>query len=675
MRILPVLIVALVFASSALLAEPASAQSTFTVTGRICAASPYSYAPADGGAGQCQYAQGLPDAVVTLSRPGTVPVPGLPGLGPTQSSATTDATGDYRIEGLASGDYTFAVTRTGFSSVSEQVSLSQSQRKDALLQGQSVEARGQVVDAKGAGIANAQVSFCCSPDSDGVATSSANGAFAVRVTAGYLSVSVQAPGFQSFYDSRLVDGASDLQLQLERIPASNAKVTGIVRDQDGNAVDGARVAVSNYGGCYYRDAQPMPAETSAGSSEPASDDKMASSVAYPCYGSAYYGENYTFTDAQGRYALGAYAGSNTLSASKEGHAYVSVSLFVDANQTATQDVQLLRFPEKTARIEGRIVDASSGKGVRNAYLNVQSPEYGLYECSSASGSSGSGSAGSTGTEPAPALSIAPGEPYPSPGCAITIEDDGSFSGLVTPGYAIVSVWVDWYSSCAHTQDADGSSRSDCGPEYYSWSTSRVLAADDTTRIDVRLRARPAPDAEVSGYILDDETGKALPGAQISFSNQDTYGWGSATTDQDGSYRILLRSGYHTVSVWAEGHLRWEGVVDIAKGDTPFDVQLQPGTESYGGGCCYAYAEDSSVKSGAGIASMSASSTAAPSASNGFDGDSASEQYQDLGGGLGPYNAAQREAQLQDASDGAPGVGLVALLAALGAVLLLRRRTV
>lgn len=672
MRVLAVLTVAFVFASMALFVEPTTAQSTLTLDGRVCAASQY-YPFIEGGSSSsaCQYAQGLPGANVTLTREGTLPLGPAP-VGPSEATATTDANGDFHFEGLAAGDYTFTVGRVGFTGVSEDLSLQSSSRKDVQLEGQDVQASGTVIDsASSQPVANADVVACCDQDGEGRDSTGSDGRFSFTVKAGYYSISVQAPGYQAAYDSRLIDGAADLQLILVALPPQDAKITGTVRDQDGATVPDARVAVSNYGGCTY--IEPMPAESDATDAKGASS---SSDIAYPCYSVPYYGENYTFTDAQGRFTIGAYAGQSSLSVSKEGYAYVSHSVFAESGQTVTQDVKLLRFPEKTARIEGRIVDAATGKGIPNAYLTVQSPEYGIHECSSRD-SDGSGTATGSGTTGSSgegvAISIAPREPYDS-SCAITLHDDGSFEGLVTPGYAILSVWVDWYSSCAETRDADGSTRSDCGPEYYSWSTSRSLAANDTTTIDVRVRARPAPDAEVSGYVLDAESGQAIPGAQISFSNQDSYGWGSATTDEDGSYRLRLRSGYHTVSVWAEGHLRWEGVVDIPKGDTPFDVTIVPGQESYGY-CCYAYASDG-VKSEAGYG-VATASPAPMSAGDGdrasVEGSSAGSQYEDLGGGLGPYDASQRQNELSSPSDGAPGLGLLALLAALGAVFAVRRR--
>lgn len=449
---------------------------------------------------------------------------------------------------------------------------------------------------------------------------------------------------------------------------TDAVLQGRVLDQSGKPVSGAQVSAYNYGPVYYAE------DGSSGSGS--SDDPAVSRAPY-------YGGNNTMTDADGRFSMGVYSGENQLSVWHDGYASRSVSVKVGSGQTVTQDVEVQKFPEKTARIEGRVTDAKTGRGLPFISISVSSPWYGVYECSMEEGSD-SGSGG--GTEPMPAEAeksmIAP-DYYR--GCAITTHSDGSFEGLVTPGYSIVSVYYDSWRACYGNTDADGSSSRTCGPEYFSFSRTLTLAANETTRLDIKLQSHKAPDAVVSGYLLDAESGETIPGAQISFHNQETYGSGYATTDGDGSYRLRLRAGYHSVSVWAPGHLPWEGILVVPAGDSDFDVKLTPGEPSYGGGCCWAYAMDS--KSSAGVAEGAAvpptamgapGGNAAQTSDDDADGN-AQALYQDLGGGLGPYDAAERSEQLDDSatedSNGAPGLGLVATLAALGAValVLMRRR--
>lgn len=662
MRGLAVLTVAFVFATAAPFVAPASAQGTSTLAGMVCVL-PSGYSPAEGNqSSDCSYSQGLPGAVVTLARSGTLPSPAPSPLGPTEASATADANGYYSFGSLTAGDYTFTVTRTGFQDATGTVTVSSGTIRDFVLTGKVVEAKGRVLDPDGGPVAKATVGLCCSEQGYVSATTGSDGRYTFSVQAGFYSFDVNAPGFQPSYQSLLVDG-SDLDVKLERIPPQDSRIAGTVVDQDGAPVPEARVSVYNYGGCCS-----------------AYDSVGASSSSRPYYS----GENYTFTDASGKFTIGAYAGDNSLTVTKDGYAYHNRNVFAEPGKTASADVAIVKYPEKTARIEGKLLDAKTGKPVPNAYVNLQSPQYGLYECSQPESAGGGSSGSSTGSDTvASSPAIGMPAPYPAPGCAIVTRSDGTFEGLVTPGYAILSVYVDWYASCSESSSSDGSFTRSCGPEYYSWSGSRLLAADDTTVFDIRLRSRPATDAEVSGYVVDADTGKAIPGAQVSFSNQDTYGWGSATTDQDGSYRLKLRAGYHSVSVWAEGHLRWEGVLDVPKGDSPFDVTIQPGQEAYccpgpyyygGGGVAYAEASD-------GGKAYTGTATPAPmagGASQGASLDQASrggsgEQYEDLGGGLGPYDPAKREALLEDPSNGSPGPGILALLAAVGAVLLVRRR--
>jgi hypothetical protein len=464
-----------------------------------------------------------------------------------------------------------------------------------------------------------------------------------------------------------------------RQPPTDATIEGVVSGPDG-PLEGVQVSSSSYGSPPTP--EPMPAEE-ADDSDPDSGSG-SSNASIRCYDCYYGGYNSTVTDSEGRFSLGVYSGENQLSVYHPKFRSAYVTLTVAPGDEATQDIVLEAYPEKTAHLVGTITDANTGKGLGFAYVNVRSPVYGLYACSQNEEQPQPYAEGDDAVASEPASddmaksSIAyPYEPEP---CDIRVHSDGSFEGSVTPGYSILSVYA--YQDCSTTRDADGGGSTTCGPEYLAFSRTLNLPANETTRVDVALRSRPSPDATVSGYLVDIETGKAIPDGQISFSNQETYAWGSATTDSDGSFKIRLRSGYHSVSVYAPGHYSWEGVLAVPEGSSDFDVLLTPGEESYGGGCCYAYAMDSK-----GAVAESAAPTAAGGASqalNAADGDEGAESgqsaYEDLGGGLGPYNADERsgatansDGELEDSDKGAPGAGLLLALTALGAVLVLRRR--
>lgn len=455
-----------------------------------------------------------------------------------------------------------------------------------------------------------------------------------------------------------------------RQPPPDAFVEGTVSGPDGSPIEGASVSTSSYGS-----PRPLPAE------DPAAGDGTSSSseadASYCCFWGGY---NYTVTDAGGHFFLGIYQGENQLSISHPDFVPRNEALTVGAGQTLQHNVSLEAYPEKTAHIVGKVTDAKSGKALPFASLSVRSPLYGLYACSQSEGAGAGGSEPGSAGAPEPASDgeaksmIYPYQPEP---CAITIHPDGTYDGYVTPGYTILSVYA--WQDCSTTRDSDGGGTTTCGPEYLPFSRTLNLPANQTTRLDVALPSRPSPDATVSGYLVDVETGKAVPNGQISFSNQETYAYGYATTDGDGSFKISLRSGYHSVSVYTLGYLSWEGVLQVKVGSNDFDVSLTPGQESYGGGCCYAYDGMEKTVASDAVGAPPMASLGTSEAGGDEDADPQQVQYQDLGGGLGPYDASERsglasDSDVSDAEDkGAPGAGLLLALAALGAVLVLRRR--
>lgn len=465
---------------------------------------------------------------------------------------------------------------------------------------------------------------------------------------------------------------------------TDAVLVGRVLDGAGRPVGGASVSSYNYGG-------PVSYAESDGGGSSGSGGSAAEPARAP-----YYGGNQTTSAADGSYRLGVYSGSNSVSVYRDGYAQATVQVEVQSGQTVTQDLTVQKFPDKTARLQGRVTDARTGAGLPSASISVSNPLYGAYECSTSSTASSGGGSKPMPAEDGDAASTSIVAPdYSYRGCAITVDSDGRFEGLVTPGYSIVSVYA--YSECAMSMDADGSSSSSCGPQYFSFSRTLDLPANATTTVNAALRSPAGPDATVSGYLIDAESGKAIPGAQISFSNQEAYGYGWATTDGDGSYSIRLRSGVHQVSVSADGHLPWEGTFDVDAGESDLDVRLTPGQAAYGGGCCWLYAREGMAAASEGAAGAPPPSPQSPGAMG--DGDDLAESdgsgqevlYQDLGGGLGPYDADRRAFAAADDGSGAgfaegdegsgpdrvdiPAGGPVATLATLALVLgvLARRR--
>ncbi len=634
--------------------ESASAQTAGSLKGRICSAD-WGDEPrplTDGGApARGCYGSGLPGATVRLQRAAS-------NGAAFDGSQTTDESGSFSFPELAQGNYTVTVTRAGFESHSGKVTVSGGTGYEASLRGQELQITGRVADASGAAVPRATVYL--SGASYQELRPGTDGSFSATLRAGFYHISANAPGFQQMSTRMLLDGATSLELSLERVPPQTSSLTGVVTDQQGRPVPDARITVSQHGYCCYAEdmdaPEPRPAvapsspapASSGGSGGSAGSADMATSIAYP-EPYPYYGENWTTTDANGRYSINVFAGGLSLRAEKDGYLSSWLEVRVAENERKTQDLKLEKLPDKTARVVGRVTDAA-GNGLQYVSISIESPLWGLHECS--------------------------GE---WEGCKITLRPDGSFEATVTPGYSIIRVYHEHWRSCVETQDANGNYRRDCGPEYFSWTSTQSLTANGTTRIDAKLAQRPGPDATMSGYLVDTTTNKAISGARITFSHQLGHGYGWATTDRDGSYKVRVHSGVHYVSVYADGYLPWEGTMEVRSGaQKSFDVLLTPGEPRYGG-CCYgiAYADGAERAGADGVAGAPAPPSA-PSAAGGLGDQDAGRSssnaaaFEDLGGGLGPYDPNARS-QLEEEGEGAPGLGLMAALAAVGAALVLRRR--
>lgn len=660
-----------------LIAGPASAQEgAHPLDGYVCSWDWGTHV-----ADECR-GTGLPEATVTLTRAGEAPL----GLDDFEGSETTDAEGWFHFDGLEEGEYEMVVERDGFEPLERSITVPDEAKVQVSLAGESVDVSGEVLAEDGSAVAGAELFF--SHRQAASAESGDDGSFQVTLTAGHHSIQVHHPDQRTLRTFDLVDGSA-MTFTLEDAPERTATVEGVVTDQHGTPVADATVEVYQYGydDCCIAYAEPAPAEAEPDPADGGGQDAPASQPArYPYYDDGY---QRTTTDAQGRYSLDVYAGWVNLNVWMEGHAHHSEGFEVQDGESREHDVELQKYPEKTARVEGRVTSSATGDGLQWVSISIESPQYGLYECSrqapdETSASDGPGSGSSSGdagsAEPQDGDALVASEPYPYPGpyndgCAITVHPDGSFEGTVTPGYSILRVNYQHYRSCTETQHADGSYTRECGRDHFQHVQVLDLPANATTQVDVALTARPAPDAVIQGWALDAESQNALQGVRVSFSNQDTYGYAWATTDEDGSFKVRVRSGYHQVSVYHDGYLRWEGIAQVASGDTHETfIDLVQGEDRYGG-CCYHYAEDAAASDGAPRPAGAPAPDGTASGEAVADGDASSQDaqaFEDLGGGLGPYDPSKRSDGDTEGLD-IPGPAPFLVVGALGALALLRRR--
>lgn len=165
-------------------------------------------------------------------------------------------------------------------------------------------------------------------------------------------------------------------------------------------------------------------------------------------------------------------------------------------------------PEGTATVRGRVVDAVTGRPLRNVFLN-------LY--------------------PQPKLPYTPGiDPEPPKRSAIT-DAAGGFEvpNLVAAEYAISASGPADYLDIAYGIGRPG------GP-------SRHLRVARDAQIDVTLRAWHG--AAIAGHVYD-ERGRPVTGAQVRIFEKQSDVYGSSTTDDRGAYEIArLQPGEYAVGI-------------------------------------------------------------------------------------------------------------------------------
>lgn len=698
------------------------------VRGMVCVGNEYSYEPYMG----CQ-GPGIPYATVRVWGNGF------------DRTLTTDEWGNYFIESLPVATYTLSATRTGFEAA--ELRTEPYGPFDISLQPLKVEVRGRVTDIDGNPVAEAELSFCCSTPGVTVLSSGPDGNFQASLLAGPYTLDVTRAGFARVNMQVFVDGTGPTDVQMQPLPPQDALLQGTVRDQHGNPVAGLILYMEQYECCGnegYR------GQYDCGYGMPGAQGCPEAVTPIPVdY------RNRTETDAAGRFRIHAYTGGS-MNVHSEDSRYSPFwdSVWIDS-PAVTHDIQVIRYPERDHPLTGRVVDAVTGRGIASYSVQVEGLEFGRYECSEDSRiSSYAYGSGYSYAPPPPTASYAYEErystyatAYPAPmpasppypghgyrdypyesGCAIRIQADGSFAGNVTAGYSRIRVHAN--QQCTETQDAGGGYRRTCGPEYLPYVQSLMLAEGNATKLVIRLQPKPAPDAVVSGYLVDARTKLALPLGHIEFSNDEVPGHGYATTDGDGSYRIRLRSGYHTVTARVPGYFDWQGTILVKSGEMPFDVLLTPGRIQDGGGypnkgdCCwgtgtvYPMPVECYECAGGGAAvahsgthspavTYTATYTATTQACNGSNGCAAApmgapapmpgggvttqqipvtdseadardsaQGYVDLGGNLGPYDPEARAKLLaaESAPQGSPalGIALVAIGLLVGVVAIRRR---
>lgn len=561
----------------------------------------------------------------------------------------------------------------------------------ALAQDGTHTVSGKVVDDAGNPIEGAQVSGWTSAGDRGMSVhaedvTDAAGAFELRLPAGkgYLNVYHNAWGRSDSREITIEGDVTDLQFTIPAPPPKTARLEGRVTDTAGNPIEGATVNVWR---TYVYEPTPMPAHE--GSTEPVaptgapggetataegnSSDAMYAekSISRPYYYDCCYDNGETArTDADGRWSVLTYGDSHRqVTVTAPGYAQAQETVKAVADQTVSIDISLEKIPPRDAILLGRVLDAETGLPVRGAVVSLQSLEWGRYDSD-------------------------------------TTDADGAFRIRTYPGWVQLNVAMGYGYAMPVVRDASGAMvpPSGNGVGYYQYVRTLEVASGDN-ELDVKLEPKPKPTAVLVGYVVDPVAETGVANAYVNLYNQDTGEWGSAQTDETGSYKFLVRPGHYTINANADGYLSGAGmfVVREGEGEKRYDVETPKGRTRYA--ICgetsdcddRVYATDKSaspeVSTSGNVATTPTTAPTPPPAApqmGGLSSDSrsGSASFEGSGGGLPPYS---KDAAPTANDDGAgderrpsgttptseaivPGFAPVAaLVALLAAVLLASRR--
>lgn len=511
-----------------------------------------------------------------------------------------------------------------------------------------------------------------------------DGVYRLRLGPGVGILEVQREKYQpQTLDLNLTDNQT-LNVTLEPLPPPperTAHIAGVVTDEAGVPVEGARVYL--YPSYRHHHGMPEPAVEEVAASDGGGDagtDTAEAGVAksearliapYP-----YDDDHHATTGQDGRFEFVAYPGMKELRVEAHRYAYHHETFEATEGNT-TMAIELEKVPDATATLEGRVLDAETGEPVPGAWVNAEHLGW-------------------------------------SRGQSATTDEDGRFTIKTMPGRVQLraSAWSSGYGVTDVMPDIDPAGVEIAIPErmqgperaYYTWQAT-LQATDGANDLEIELTPKPTPTIPVTGWVIDQDTEKAIPNAWVTIRNEDTGDWGRAQADEDGSFRLLVRPGYHVIEAGADGFLGYTEVLDVRAAPGLLALPLEKGERKWAP-CwdeCYhtmhtdpavlrkGVTEEAGAPTGIGGDDAMDADRAnlmqqggTQSSDDGGDGSTEAQAYQGEGGGLGTYSAdragepaptTEGPADDEIAAVPAPGLALLGIAVTAGAAFVLRRRQI
>ncbi|MGQ0535766.1 MAG: carboxypeptidase regulatory-like domain-containing protein [Methanobacteriota archaeon] len=489
------------------------------------------------------------------------------------STTETNASGGYRFE-LAPGYYVVAATAKGYESQRAPVwvTANNTTRQDFRLNRTATPAEftisGTVRDARTQEpLGGATTHVTIRSEGGGLAsemdvTSDASGRFSFRAPRGAgVELRSDAAGYNPSHDYVYVQGDQSIEVFLSPRPKDEGTIRGRVTDvATGLPIANVTVRVHPEHVYYGADDRAVEAESGSGT---------ASTTIRPpdCYDCYQWYENKTATDITGAYEIHVPRGGVRVSFEVPNYGQESRRVDVAPGETEVVDAALTKVPGRTVVFRGVVLDERTGEPVPGAQVSAENAEWSEYQ-------------------------------------GATTDRSGRFEIRIRPGYTHLRVYAESYGvivaeEAVAVEGSGGTegSAAEPGPKtaeriappptegprksYYPWIRTFRTTDGEVVDVTARILPKPEPTAVLVGYVVDATTNQAIPGAWVNVWNMDTGDWGNAQTDENGSWRVRVRPGYHGIQVSAEDHF-WNST-DVrvqGPGEVRLDLYLEPGTPKY-----------------------------------------------------------------------------------------------
>lgn len=434
-----------------------------------------------------------------------------------------------------------------------------------------------------------------------------DGSFQANVSQGHIRLVAIAEGYERVHASFALDDDANLEVPMKPAGDEGSNLQGTILSDDGRPLTDANVQITpTRDATQDREGHHEHAIDVNGEDVPLRYDSQLDTHAWER------------TDEEGRFRAHLAAGTYEVRAHDPDHIRGHDQVTLDAGASHNVTLMLTSIPEASVQIHGTILDQGTGEPIPNAHITVVNDRWGQHE-------------------------------------RVYADANGEYQADATPGPLLVEARAGQYGTLPCEKAMDGAEpaygdrcRIERDNAYLPRVTMLEASENETVSVDLELKEAPTPDATISGWVVNQTSEEGIEGATIQVRNEVTGDWGTATTDEHGSFTIPVHPGYYTVRAQHPDHPVAGINAEVSPGEEQrVTIEAPPGPvhDRHGMHPMPVYAEDdahhTAVSAGGEAPRSQSTSDAGMEASDEASGTAGTQAYEGSEGGLGPYQEGEQ----------------------------------